>query len=1122
MPAERSTTDDTSRTGPFTGTGDDPRAAPSAPPDFEILGELGRGGMGVVYKARQVSLNRPCALKMILSGGHATDHERRRFLAEGEAVAALHHPNIVAVYQSGTHEGLPWFALEYCGGGSLSRRLRDAPPTPAEAARMVEVLARAVQAAHAAGIIHRDLKPANVLLADDGSPRVADFGLARRTDSEGPTATGAVMGTPAYMAPEQAGGGTREAGPAADVWALGAILYECLAGKPPFKGTTTAETLLRVLHDDVSPPPGPRDLVTICLKCLQKEPGRRYASADALAEDLRRWLAGEPITARPVGHAERFLLWVRRRPRVALLAFVAVGSLIAGTAVSVAFGISASRRLQQANDALARLEETAADGLIRPIGHSDHSSALARPEMEALNELADLPPERRRVRRLFVLRAFRRPTTLAQLSRRLPAAVHAAVGLDRSLAEEMSQEAGAGMAGADPRARAVWARVAALLEVGDDAQAEAAATHVVGLLSGDSDQSGRHAAGHLEALARRLPSASLAALWGGRLAALKNASERASEDATLLALPGLAEAMPAGRRPAAAREALAVLEERMRSSDGHAMQAFGRRGWMACARLLAAHVPAAEAARIALALADSLDDHERPDGWVYGMESLAALAAALPAAEQARVKAAALAKLRRWCKATLEPRPPGAPVTRPGEADRAIVAAALALKAVATVRGDAAPVEELAEAITAAARWDVPPGDDPGLAYDAIAAAAGLVSDKEAGERLGWVFARMMGGNAQGNMKTLADAHVRYAARAPASACVTAADRAAGTLGGKLPPGRLPWIGGLLRDLLPRLPAREAEGAARLAADGLIRQLGPRPDPVVAADCQAGLEAALPRLPPSEAAALARRLGDALLADPNPDLAGALGPVAAPHLPPEAAGRLARALLARLLKGSGDEAVFLVEGIGPLVSRCGPEARAEVVRGLAEAVRRWPAKGVTKHACAVLGRSGDAGACRIAFDALRTAFPDRQAPGRFAVARDLAALAPVLDAAARRACLETLAEATAQLDRHSQPAPREALALAVRVAGGEPLLPFALAHLDASHEFGPEAAALLATLDVAGLRRVLRHPVCLDGTRRTVLDEVGRRAGKPMPTLWDAAAWLDGAALEPPPAPRGA
>jgi WD40 repeat protein len=281
--------------------------------------------MGVVYLARQLSLNRPVALKMILSGAHTGPKELARFLAEAEAVAALRHPNVVQIFEVDTHVGRPYFTLEFCDGGSLDRKLAGNPIPPADAAAMVETLARAVQAAHDTGIVHRDLKPQNVLLAADGTLKVTDFGLAKRAGSGGDlTATGAVLGTPSYMAPEQAGGGTKAVGPAADVYALGAILYECLTGRPPFRAATPLDTILQVVHADPVPPAQlvprlPRDLDTICLKCLAKEPTRRYPSAAALADDLRRFLAGEPIAARPAGVAGHALRWVRRRPAVAAL-----------------------------------------------------------------------------------------------------------------------------------------------------------------------------------------------------------------------------------------------------------------------------------------------------------------------------------------------------------------------------------------------------------------------------------------------------------------------------------------------------------------------------------------------------------------------------------------------------------------------------------------------------------------------------------------------------------------------------------------------------------------------------------------------------------------------------------
>ncbi len=252
-------------------------------PGYEILGELGRGGMGVVYKAQQVNLNRTIALKMILSGVHADSEDRLRFLTEAEVIAALGHTGIVQVHDFGTHEGAPWFALEYCPGGSLAGKLKDSTLTADEAARMLEQIARAVQAAHNQGIIHRDLKPGNILLTADGQSRVTDFGLARRVQGgSGLTQTGAIMGTPSYMAPEQAEG-KKGVGPPADVYALGAILYECLTGRPPFKAATSFDTILQVLNNEVAAPRSlnpavPRDLETIALQCLQKDPSKRLYS----------------------------------------------------------------------------------------------------------------------------------------------------------------------------------------------------------------------------------------------------------------------------------------------------------------------------------------------------------------------------------------------------------------------------------------------------------------------------------------------------------------------------------------------------------------------------------------------------------------------------------------------------------------------------------------------------------------------------------------------------------------------------------------------------------------------------------------------------------------------------
>jgi hypothetical protein len=280
-------------------------------PGYRILGELGRGGMGVVYQAWQESLDRPVALKVILAGEHAGSEERRRFQTEAEAAARLQHPNIVQVFEVGEHLRRPFFSMELVEGTSLADRAGGQLPPPRTAAALIAALARAVEHAHQRGIVHRDLKPANVLLTADGIPKITDFGLAKRLDrGDSQTQSGAILGTPAYMAPEQAAGKTKEIGPAADLYALGTLLYELLVGRPPFRADTPLETLQRVVSEEPCPPrrarPGiPADLEAICLQCLRKEPARRYGSAQELAEDLDRFLQGEPVRARRPGALDR-------------------------------------------------------------------------------------------------------------------------------------------------------------------------------------------------------------------------------------------------------------------------------------------------------------------------------------------------------------------------------------------------------------------------------------------------------------------------------------------------------------------------------------------------------------------------------------------------------------------------------------------------------------------------------------------------------------------------------------------------------------------------------------------------------------------------------------------------
>jgi predicted Ser/Thr protein kinase len=381
-----------------------PRTVPCAPPKdgswlsipgYEVLGLLGRGAMGVVYLARQTSLNRVVALKVLRGGIEVDPEARERFFTEAEVIARLQHPHVVQIYEVGEHDGVPFLALEYCPGGSLAEKVRGTTLAAAEAAAIVEKLALGMEAAHQRQVIHRDIKPANVLLTAEGEPKVSDFGLARKLDEVSKTQSGVPVGTPCYMPPEQAEGNSAAIGPATDVYALAATLYELLTGRPPFKGATVLETLGQVMTVDPVPPrrlqPGvPRDLETICLKGLQKDRSRRYQTAREFAEELRRFLEHRPILARRTSLLRRAAKWARRQPAQAALAAMV---LLAGFGVvsgAIFYGLYERQRVAELGrqfEARQQIEKLLREGTE---AERNALAALERKDREAARKLFSL------------------------------------------------------------------------------------------------------------------------------------------------------------------------------------------------------------------------------------------------------------------------------------------------------------------------------------------------------------------------------------------------------------------------------------------------------------------------------------------------------------------------------------------------------------------------------------------------------------------------------------------------------------------------------------------------------------------------------------------------------------
>jgi hypothetical protein len=934
---------------------DEPTVRPDgvSVPGYEVLSSLGRGGMGVVYKARHTGLGRVVALKMVLSGAHASEVDRARFRTEAEAIARLQHPNVVQVFEVGEHAGVPYLALEFCPGGSLEQKLSGTPLPPGEAAALVEALARAMQAAHDKGVIHRDLKPANVLLASPGResgelvPKITDFGLAKKLGEAGQTASGAVLGTPSYMAPEQAeykpDAPARDIGPACDVYALGAILYECLTGRPPFRAATALDTILQVISDEPVPPARlqsgtPRDLETICLKCLQKAPTNRYASAAALADDLRRFRQGEVIAARPVGRLERAWKWAKRRPAAAALLAVSglaglalVGTV--GTAAAVVYGknqdltaaLGRATEAEQlardeaekaraaegkardeaekartaeghARDQAEKAEVALFDGLLRPVGNH-WNEQLDPAEKQALGDVARLD-ERLRLR--FLERGLSQPESAERLGRRTGFVIDAVAGKDAAMRERVRAAALAALRrdGADWRARVAGTLLANAL---GERSPQFAREGVVALLEGAARTTGRSGVvtgeqtyfAVAEYLSRQLDAAGAGAAAGAALADLDLCSVTAAGIGARSQLAWMVTTLAPRMDTASARDTVAQVVQAIAKKPN-----VGARSEMARAvAALAARIPPAEAAPVCLDAATPLVRAiaQEPHTQFNLAEVVAALAGHMDSAEAARVCADAAVPLARdipmWANFNLRSqmaRTVPALAPRLSAPDAAEVAALLvqdfAKETHPNVRFD------LAGAIVALA-----PRMSPAKAAPLCAQVATPLALANAKERNTYPLARLA--------HTVAALAGHMDAADAAKVCAEAAAPLGPAILSERNPNTRQQLVNALTDLALRMNTGQAAKVCAETVASLAQAIAKEPNPIVRSELAQAVAALAIRMKASEgarlcaevAAPLARDIRDGANAYARPHLAGAVAVLAARMDPAEAARLCAEA-----------------------------------------------------------------------------------------------------------------------------------------------------------------------------------------------------------------------------------
>jgi tRNA A-37 threonylcarbamoyl transferase component Bud32 len=1079
---------------------------------FEVLDVLGRGAFGTVYKARDPELDRVVAVKVPRAGNLAGSHDLDRFLREARSVAQLRHWSIVSVHEVGLSKGLPYLVSDFVQGVTLADLLGTRRPAPDDAARLLADVAEALHYAHEQGIIHRDVKPSNIMLDAENRPHVMDFGLAKRDAGEiTMTIEGQVLGTPAYMSPEQARGEGHTVDGRSDVYSLGVVLYQMLTGELPFRGTKRV-LLHQVLHDEPRPPRRlndriPRDLETICLEAMAKEPGRRYATAGEMAADLRRYLKREPIQARPVGRLERGWRWCRRNPALAAALAGVLLVFAAGATVSTVLAIgeshargnadreadnartkeiaavAAKNDLQKANTELTRSQQdlresheqlltTAAQGLLGPLAGRVKPNLplppLGDPEIQALWALAGTAEEKLRAR--FVEEAIRTPVTTWQLRCRAGFALQAAVGLDArrrqtvegllrerlsapGLAEEQRVDLALSLAALGDLRPQTAKEVAALLT-------QATARTIDPFALGDLARG-------LAAVAARLEPRDAATQLAQTLA--KTTDYSAQEHLAR----GLA-AVAARLKPQEAEEAAAQLAQAMAMTTNASVQRELARGLAAVAARLGPKETAAVCAPAAAQLAQVLARTTNASVKRELARGLAEVAARLGPKEAAAVCAPAAAQLTQALTQTTD-------AQARGELARGLAAVAARLEPQDAAALAAQLAQALAQTTSPAAL---------GSLAQALAAVAARLGRKEeaavctpAAAQLTRALAQTTDAQALGE---LVPGLAAVAAWLEPQAAAGMAAQLAQALAHTTSPAALGSLAQGLGAVAARLEPREAAAVCAPAAAQLAQTAG-RFGPV-----SRGLGAVAAWLEPQEAAALAAQLTQTMAQTTSPfalgDLARGLAAVAARLEPQEAAAVCtpAAAQLAQALAQTNVVALrLLAPSLAAVAARLEPQAAAAVAAQLAQAV----AQKTDPFSLGSIAQGLAAASARLE--------PKKAAAVCAPAAAQLTQALAKADAAVQRELALGLAAVLAQEPTHHRRQRTTSPAGAVGLALAPAALPLTVAHLAPALE--PSAEPLPTPL----LVELLKHPLCVGEARRAVLDVLAERYHRPFADQWE-------------------